>query len=74
MTGAADDPANSSIRREPELPEHEEIAPRPRKLAQEFEHMDDESDDDAQRRRAMQRQIRVVARQVALDPADHMGL
>jgi type IV secretion system protein VirD4 len=74
VTGAADDPANSGIRREPELPEHEEIAPRPRKPAQEFEYMDDEPDDDAQRRRAMQRQIRVVARQVALDPADHMGL
>lgn len=73
-TGAADDPANSGIRREPELPEHEEIAPRPRKPAQEFERMEDESDDDAQRRRAMQRQVRMIARQAALDPADNLGL
>ena len=34
---STDDPANAGIRREPELPEHEEIAPEPRKPAQEFE-------------------------------------
>jgi type IV secretion system protein VirD4 len=70
----ADDPANSGIRREPELPEHEEIAPAVRKAAQEFEPFDLEPDDDALRARAMQRQVRTLARQTALDPADRMGL
>ena len=69
----AEDPANSGIRREPELPEHEEIAPEPRKPVNEFEPLEDEPDDDAQRLRAMQRQAR-IARQAALDPADQMGL
>ncbi len=72
--GAAEDPANSGIRREPELPEHEQILPEPHKPAQEFELADDEPDDDAQRLRAMQRQARITARQAALDPADEMGL
>jgi type IV secretion system protein VirD4 len=70
----AGDPANSGIRREPELPEHEEIAPAARKAVQEFEPFDLEADDDAPRARAMQRQIRTIARQTALDPADRMGL
>jgi type IV secretion system protein VirD4 len=72
--GGAEDPANSGIRREPELPEYEEIAPKRRKPVQEFEPLEDESDDDAQRLRAMQRQARTIARQAALDPADDMGL
>jgi type IV secretion system protein VirD4 len=71
---AAIDPDNGGIRREPELPEHEEIAPEPRKPAQEFEPSQDEPDDDAQRLRAMQRQLRTTARQVALDPSDGMEL
>jgi type IV secretion system protein VirD4 len=68
---ATDDPANAGIRREPELPEHEEVAPEP---AREFEPPEEESDDDAQRLRAFQRNARTVARQVSLDPADDMGL
>jgi len=36
---AAEDPANAGIRREPELPEHEEIAPEQRKAVHEFEPM-----------------------------------
>jgi type IV secretion system protein VirD4 len=70
----ASDPANSGIRREPELPEHEEIAPAARKAVREFEPFDLEPDDDAQRVRAMQRQVRTLVRQTALDPADKMGL
>ena len=68
------DQANSGIRREPELPEHEEIAPAARKAVDEFEPFDLEADNDAQRARAMQRQVRSLARQTALDPADNMGL
>jgi type IV secretion system protein VirD4 len=71
---ASGDPANSGIRREPELPEHEEIAKAPRKAVHEFEPFDLEPDDDAQRARAMQRQVRTLARQAALDPAEDMGL
>jgi type IV secretion system protein VirD4 len=68
------DPANSGIRREPELPEHEEIAPAARHAVHEFEPFDLEPDNEAQRARAMQRQVRNLARQTALDPADRMGL
>jgi type IV secretion system protein VirD4 len=56
------------------LPEHEEVVTAPRKPAQEFDLADDEADDDAQRLRVLQRQVRATARQVALDPADDMGL
>jgi type IV secretion system protein VirD4 len=68
------DPANAGIRREPELTEHEDIITAPRKPAQEFDLPDDESDDDAQRLRVLQRQVSATARQVSLDPADDMGL
>jgi type IV secretion system protein VirD4 len=71
---ANDDPANAGIRREPELPKHEDIAPEPAKAVHEFEPPEEESDDDAQRLRAFQRNARAVARQVGLDPADNMGL
>jgi type IV secretion system protein VirD4 len=69
-----EDPANAGIRREPELPEHEDIITAPRKPAQEFDLPDDEADNDAQRLRVLQRQVRATARQVSLDPADDMGL
>jgi type IV secretion system protein VirD4 len=70
----SEDPANAGIRREPELPEHEDIAPELAKPLQEFELAEEESDDDAQRLRALQRTARTVARQVTLDSADDMGL
>ena len=69
-----EDPANAGIRREPELPEHEDIVTAPKKPPQEFDLPDDEADDDAQRLRVLQRQVRATARQVSLDPADDMGL
>jgi type IV secretion system protein VirD4 len=68
------DSDNAGIRREPELPEHEEIVPPPRDPAREFEIADDEPDDEAQRLREVQRQMRTVARQASLDPADDLGL
>ncbi len=70
----SEDPANAGIRREPELPEHEEIVPEPRKPVQEFEPFDDEPDDEVQRQRIMQRSFRTVARQASLDPADDMRM
>ena len=73
-TTDTEDPANAGIRREPELPEHEDIVTAPRRAAQEFDLPHDEADDDAQRLRVFQRQARATARQVSLDPADDMGL
>src|ERR1700728_2631358 len=43
---AVEDPANAGIRREPELPEHEEIAPEPCKAINEFEPIEEEADDE----------------------------
>jgi type IV secretion system protein VirD4 len=69
-----EDPANAGIRREPELPEHEEIVSEPPKPVHEFEAMDEEPDDEAQRQRIMQRTFGTVARQVSLDPDDDMQM
>jgi type IV secretion system protein VirD4 len=69
-----DDPANGGIRREPELPEHEEIAPEQDKQAQEFGFIDDDPDDDAVRARAVRLQVRGLARQAAMDPGDGIDL
>jgi type IV secretion system protein VirD4 len=68
-----EDPDNAGIRREPELPEHEEIVPAPRKPVQEFEAVEDEPDDDAQRQRVLQRNFG-NARQISLDAGDDMQM
>ena len=69
-----EDPANAGIRREPELPEHEEVVAEPRKPVQEFEPLEDEPDDEVQRRRVMQRNFSAAARQTPLDRADDLGM
>ena len=69
-----EDPANAGIRREPELPEHEEIAPEPRKAINEFEPIEEEADDETQRQRAMRRTMGAVARQISLDTSDDMQM
>ncbi|MEO0821017.1 MAG: conjugal transfer protein TraG [Pseudomonadota bacterium] len=67
--------ADGGIRREPELPEHEDIAPEPAQSArEEFAGLDDEPDDDAQRARQMQGRFRSIARQASLDPDDGIDL
>jgi type IV secretion system protein VirD4 len=68
-----EDPANAGIRREPELPEQEEIVREPRKAINEFEPIE-EDDDEFQRRRTMQRTMGAVARQISLDTADDMQM
>lgn len=73
-TSSTEDPANAGIRREPELPEHEEIVREPPKPVHEFELADEEPDDDVQRQRIMQRTFGTVARQVSLDPGDDMQM
>ena len=69
-----DDPANGGIRREPELPEHEEIAPEQPKPTQEFGFVEDDPDDDAIRARTLRQQARGLARQAAMDPGDGIEL
>jgi type IV secretion system protein VirD4 len=69
-----EDPANAGIRREPELPEHEEIVPETPKAVREFDPVDEETDDEVQRQRVMQRTFGTVARQVSLDPGDDMQM
>lgn len=72
--GRVDDPDNGGIRREPELPEHEEIALEPHQPVAEFAFDDQEPDDEAARARALRAQIRGIARQAALDPGDGIEL
>jgi type IV secretion system protein VirD4 len=69
-----EDPDNAGVRREPELPEHEQVVAEPRKPAQEFELVDDEPQEAAKDPRVLQRRNRTLARQVALDPGDDMSL
>ncbi|MFE3839211.1 conjugal transfer protein TraG [Pseudogemmobacter sonorensis] len=72
--GTDGDPANAGIRREPELPDHEEIIPPPPSPAQEFAFLDDEPDIDAAKARAMRQRTRMVARQVSMNPDDGIEL
>ena len=72
--GTEGDPANAGIRREPELPSQEEIVAPPPSPEQEFDILDDEPDVDAAKARAMRQRMRMVARQVALNPDDGIEL
>ncbi len=70
----ATDPDNAGIRREPELPAHEEVVAPPLRPASEFEPSGDKQDGDAVRLRTLERQARAIARQATMDPGDDMGL
>ena len=71
-----EDAANGGIRREPELPDHvaivRESASAP--AQDEFAVIDDEPEDTARQARALRQQMRGVARQASLDPADGLQL
>ncbi|MDP3747713.1 MAG: conjugal transfer protein TraG [Phenylobacterium sp.] len=67
------DPANAGIRREPDLPAHEEIVGPP-PCRQEFGFDDQDGDDEAVRLRALQQRMRGLARQASLDPGDGLEL
>ena len=73
----AEDEANSGLRREPELPDHVAIAkeitePTP---AEEFTIVLDDAPEDAARQgRILRRQMRGIARAVALDPNDGIDM
>jgi len=71
---AINDQANSGIRREPELLQHEEVIPEPRPAKAEFEFADEETDDEVQRATTMRKQAVDLARQASMDPGDGLGL
>jgi len=66
------DPANAGVRREPELPDHEDIVAKPPDQAPEFE-FPDERDDDIPAQ-DFEEQARLAARQAPLDPRDDLGM
>ena len=68
------DPANAGIRREPDLPRQEEIVPPPPPPVQEFDLLDDEPDRDRAQARLVRRRLRLLARQVAVNPDDGLEL
>ena len=69
-----DDQANSGIRREPELLQHEEVISEPGPAKAEFEFADDETDDEVQRATTLRKQAVDLARQASMDPDDGLGL
>jgi type IV secretion system protein VirD4 len=71
---SADDHANSGIRREPELLQHEEVIPERAPAKPEFQFADEEPDDEVQRATTLRRQAASIARQAAMDPDDGLGL
>lgn len=70
----SNDPANGGLRREPELPQHEEVVPEPGPAKAEFDFADEEADDEIQRAAALRKQGTDIARQAAMDPGDGLGL
>jgi type IV secretion system protein VirD4 len=71
---SGDDQANSGIRREPGLLQHEEVAPEPAPARPEFQFADEEPDDEVQRATTLRKQAVNLARQAAMDPDDGLGL
>jgi type IV secretion system protein VirD4 len=65
---------NGGIRREPELPQHEDIVVQPSLAANEFDAAPDEGEADAVQASALNRSMQGLARAVSLDPDDKMGL
>ena len=68
------DGATVAIRREPELPPHEENIPSQSEAVGEFELLDSDADVLVTRARAMRQRSRAMARQAAMDPDDGITL
>ncbi|PWB91266.1 conjugal transfer protein TraG [Methylocystis sp. MitZ-2018] len=68
------DPANSGIRREPALPEHEAITPEIPASPTEFAFGDHDADDEPIQVRPLDDRMRSLARQASLDPDDGIDL
>ena len=74
-TEVEEDPANAGIRREPELPNHEDVAPEPTPTREfDFDEENHEEDDAPVKARALQRQFGNAVRQAPLDPGDGLSL
>src|SRR5271166_1820608 len=70
-----EDAANGGVRREPELPEHVAIVSETTAPAhEEFAIIDDEPEDAARQARVLRQQMRGLARQASLDPADGLEM
>lgn len=72
-----EDKHNSSLRREPELPQHVEIVHEKKEPAPENEFkimLDDDQEDNARQRQAIRRQVGGIARQASLNPDDGIEL
>ena len=70
-----EDAANGGVRREPELPEHVAIVSETTAPAhEEFAIIDDEPEDAARQARVLRQQMRSLARQASLDPADGLEM
>lgn len=65
---------NGGIRREPELPQQEEVVITAPRADNEFDAMLDDGDADAAQATALNRSMQGLARSVSLDPDDKMGL
>jgi type IV secretion system protein VirD4 len=65
---------NGGIRREPEMPQHEEVVLKSPTVEAEFDAPPDESDAEAMQASTLNRSMQGLARAVSLDPDDKMGL
>jgi type IV secretion system protein VirD4 len=65
---------NGGIRREPELPQHEDVVIKVPLAENVFDAAPDEGDTDALQATALNRSMQGLARSVSLDPDDKMGL
>ena len=68
------DPDNAVVRREPTLPNHEEITREQPTPALEFAFAEDTSDEDLLENETLRKGMATMARQAAMDPADGLGL
>lgn len=68
------DSANAGIRKEPELPEHEDIVPKQGMVRAEFDFADEEPHDETQRASVLLTRATNVARRAAMDPDDGLAL
>lgn len=69
-----DDSGSGTLRREPGLPEHEEVVPPKSDPVLEFAFGEDSQEDHAVSAAELRRQMSGLARQSALDPADDMDM
>lgn len=73
LRGRRDDP-NGGVRREPELPEHEEIVRETPLAEREFDDGLEDADPETVQASALSRTMARVARAASLDPGDDLGL